>query len=72
MRYILLLSSINFGTEISKRLLLRGPGGHWDINRIFLTNREFYINIENRIFHINRITMNDRRNSINSQNGYNW
>ena len=29
MRYILLLSSINFGTEISKRLLLRGPGGHW-------------------------------------------
>ena len=29
MRYILLLSSINFGTEISKRLLLRGPDGHW-------------------------------------------
>ena len=28
-RYILLLSSINFGTEISKRLLLRGPDGHW-------------------------------------------
>ena len=45
---------------------------NWDINRIFLTNREFYINIENRIFHINRITMNNRRNSINSQNGYNW
>ena len=29
MRYILLLSSINFGTEISKRLLLRWPDGHW-------------------------------------------
>ena len=29
MRYILLLSSINFGTKISKRLLLRWPDGHW-------------------------------------------
>ena len=29
MRYILLLSSINFGTEIWKTLLLRGPDGHW-------------------------------------------
>ena len=61
-RYILLLSSINFGTEISKRLLLRGPNGHWGSRQNTLQDCLFFWG------YIFSEYVMDRKNSINQPN----
>ena len=61
MRYILLLSSINFGTEISKRLLLRGPGGHWG-------SRHYTVRLFILCGYIFSEYVMKRKNSINQPN----
>ena len=60
-RYILLLSSINFGTEISKRLLLRGPDGHWG-------SRHYTVRLFIFCGYIFSEYVMDRKNSINQPN----
>ena len=61
MRYILLLSSINFGTEISKRLLLRGPDGHWG-------SRHYTVRLFILCGYIFSEYVMKRKNSINQPN----